>query len=55
MKFSIETPLPTVRFEDLALTSTRSADNTGIRVQVLRRQPDGSWRRITDHPEAPET
>src|SRR6266542_7004907 len=44
--FSIETPLPTVRFEDLALTSTRSADNTGVRVQVLRRQPDGSWLRI---------
>jgi ketosteroid isomerase-like protein len=35
--FAIETPLPTVRFEDLALTSTRSADNTGVRVQVLRR------------------
>jgi hypothetical protein len=29
VKFAIETPLPTVRFEDLALTSTRSADNTG--------------------------
>jgi hypothetical protein len=26
--FAVETPLPTVRFEDLALTSTRSADNT---------------------------
>jgi hypothetical protein len=31
MKFALETPLPTVRFEDLALTSTRSADNTGVR------------------------
>ena len=51
MKFAIETPLPTVRFEDLALTSTRSADNTGVRVQVLRRQPDGSWLRIIDRPE----
>jgi hypothetical protein len=26
--FAVETPLPTVRFEDLALTSIRSADNT---------------------------
>jgi ketosteroid isomerase-like protein len=55
MTFSIETPLPTVRFEDLALTSTRSADNTGVRVQVLRRQPDGSWLRIIDRPEVPQT
>ena len=53
VKFAIETPLPTVRFEDLALTSTRSADNTGVRVQVLRRQPDGSWLRIIDRPETP--
>lgn len=52
--FAIETPLPTVRFEDLALTSTRSADNTGVRVQVLRRQPDGSWLRIIDRPEIPQ-
>src|SRR2546429_9786127 len=54
MKFAIETPLPTVRFENLALTSTRSADNTGVRVQVLRRQPDGSWLRIIDRPEVPQ-
>jgi ketosteroid isomerase-like protein len=54
VRFDIETPLPTVRFEDLALTSTRSADNTGVRVQVLRRQPDGSWLRIIDRPEAPQ-
>ena len=53
MKFAIETPLPTVRFENLALTSTRSADNTGVRVQVLRRQPDSSWLRIIDRPEVP--
>lgn len=51
--FAVETPLPTVRFEDLALTSTRSADNTGVRVQVLPRQPDGSWLRIMDRPEVP--
>jgi ketosteroid isomerase-like protein len=55
MRFGSETPLPTIRFEDLALTSTRSADNTGVRVQVLRRQPDGSWLRIIDRPEVPQT
>jgi ketosteroid isomerase-like protein len=55
MRFGSEAPLPTVRFEDLALTSTRSADNTGVRVQVLRRQPDGSWLRIIDRPEVPQT
>jgi uncharacterized protein (TIGR02246 family) len=54
VKFAIEIPLPTVRFENLALTSTRSDDNTGIRVQVLRRQPDGSWLRIIDRPEVPQ-
>ena len=54
VSFGIETPLPTVRFEDLALTSTHSADNTGVRVQVLRRQPDGSWLRIIDRPEVPQ-
>jgi ketosteroid isomerase-like protein len=54
VRFAIETPLPTVRFENLALTSTRSADNTGVRVQVLRRQPDGSWLRIIDRPEVPQ-
>jgi hypothetical protein len=53
LKFGLEAPLPTVRFEDLPLTSTRSADNTGVRVQVLRRQPDGSWLRIIDRPEVP--
>ena len=53
-KFAIETPLPTVRIENLALTSTRSGDNTRVRVQVLRRQPDGSWLRIIDRPEVPQ-
>jgi ketosteroid isomerase-like protein len=51
ISFALEPPLPTVRFEDLALTSTRSADDTGVRVQVLRRQPDGCWLRIIDRPE----
>ena len=53
VKFAIETPLPTVRFENLALTSTRSADNTGVRVQVLRRQPDGSWLLAHRPPRSP--
>ncbi len=52
IKFGLEAPLPTLRFENLALTSTRSADNQGVRVQVLRRQPDGSWLRVIDRPEA---
>ena len=51
--FKEEEPLPTLRFGDLALTSTRPADGTGGRVQVARRQPDGSWLRIMDRPEAP--
>jgi ketosteroid isomerase-like protein len=55
LRFGKETPLPTIRFEDLALTSTHSADDTGVRVQVLRRQPDGSWLRIIDRPEVPAT
>jgi ketosteroid isomerase-like protein len=51
--FKVEEPLPTLRFGDLALTSTRPADGTGGRVQVARRQPDGTWLRIMDRPEAP--
>jgi ketosteroid isomerase-like protein len=53
MHFEVEEPLPTLRFGDLALTSTRPADNTGGRVQVARRQPDGTWLRIIDRPELP--
>jgi ketosteroid isomerase-like protein len=49
--FSVEEPLPTIYHGDLALTSTRPKDNTGGRVQVVRRQGDGSWRRIIDRPE----
>ncbi|HTS97888.1 MAG TPA: nuclear transport factor 2 family protein [Streptosporangiaceae bacterium] len=52
-RFTPEEPLPTLRFEGLALTSTRPADGTGGRVQVARRQPDGSWLRIIDRPELP--
>ncbi|WP_327066276.1 YybH family protein [Kitasatospora sp. NBC_01302] len=49
--FAVEEPLPTVRYGDLALTSTRAADGTGGRVQVNRQQLDGSWLRIMDRPE----
>ena len=52
-KFTVEEPLPTLRHGDIALTSTRPSDNTGGRVQVARRQPDGSWLRILDRPETP--
>jgi uncharacterized protein (TIGR02246 family) len=52
-EFPSEDPLPTLRFGDLALTSTKSADGTGGRVQVVRRQADGSWLRIIDRPETP--
>ncbi|MGA9775264.1 MAG: hypothetical protein WBU92_05020 [Candidatus Dormiibacterota bacterium] len=27
------------------------ADGIGVRVQVVRRQPDGSWLRVIDVPE----
>jgi ketosteroid isomerase-like protein len=47
-----EPPLPTLRYGDLALTSTPAGDGTGIRVQLARRQPDGSWLRIMDRPES---
>jgi hypothetical protein len=30
VKFAVEALLPSVRFENLALASTHSADNTGI-------------------------
>jgi uncharacterized protein (TIGR02246 family) len=50
--FPVEEPLPSIRYGDLALTTTRSADDKGARVQVVRREPDGSWVRIIDRPEA---
>jgi ketosteroid isomerase-like protein len=53
VEFTPEEPLPTLRFGDLALTSTRPADGTGGRVQVARRQADGTWLRIIDRPELP--
>ena len=53
VKFAMESPLTSVLFEGLALTSTIAADGVGVRVQVLRRQGDGSWLRIIDRPEVP--
>jgi hypothetical protein len=44
--------MPTLRNGDIALTATRSKDNTGARAQVVRRQPDGSWLRMIDRPES---
>jgi uncharacterized protein (TIGR02246 family) len=50
-KFEPETPLPTLISGDLGLTSTPSKDGSGVRTQVVRRQPDGSWLRVIDQPE----
>ncbi|MGP4004809.1 YybH family protein [Streptomyces sp. 8N706] len=51
-RFEPEEALPTLLWGDLALTATRPADGTGGRAQVARRQPDGTWLRILDRPEA---
>lgn len=51
-QFPEEKPLPTLRCGDIALTSTRALDGTGGRVQVVRRQPDGGWKRLIDRPES---
>ncbi|ADG87312.1 hypothetical protein TBS_26770 [Thermobispora bispora] len=53
LPFRVEQPLPTLRYGDLALTSTRPADGAGGRVQVVRRRPGGTWERIIDRPEPP--
>ena len=51
LTFQPEEPLPTLLAGDLALTSTRASDGMGVRVQVARRQADGSWLRVIDRPE----
>jgi ketosteroid isomerase-like protein len=51
-QFPQEEPLPTIRTGELALTSTRALDGTGGRAQIVRRQPDGGWKRIIDRPES---
>jgi uncharacterized protein (TIGR02246 family) len=52
LPFPVEQPLPTLVHGDLALTATKPADGSGGRAQVAQRQPDGSWLRILDRPEA---
>ena len=49
--FEVEEAMPTVTDGELAITSTVPADGTGGRVQVARRQPDGTWLRVLDRPE----
>lgn len=53
-QFEAEEPLPPPRFGDLALTSTRPADDTGGRIQLARRQANGTLLRIIDRPELPQ-
>ena len=36
---------------DLALTATPAQDEAGVRAQVVRRQPDGTWLRVLDRPD----
>jgi ketosteroid isomerase-like protein len=50
-RFQPEEPLPTLVSGGIALTSTLRRDGAGTRVQVARRQPDGSWLRLLDYPE----
>jgi uncharacterized protein (TIGR02246 family) len=54
-RFEPEPPLPTLISGDIALTSTVARDGTGVRVQVVRGQPDGSWLRLLDQPELAPT
>lgn len=49
--FELEDSLPTLAVGDVALTATFANDGAGVRVQVVRRQPDGSWLRVIDRPE----
>ena len=50
-RFEQEETLVTLRADGLAMTTTRRRDGQGIRVQLLRQQPDGSWLRLFDLPE----
>ncbi len=52
-RFEPEEPLPAPRSGDLAIAATRRRDGKGLRIQVARRQPDGSWLRVLDWPEPP--
>jgi ketosteroid isomerase-like protein len=46
-----EPPLPTLISGDIARTTTIARDGAGVRAQVARRQPDGTWLRVLDQPE----
>ncbi len=52
-RFEPEESLPPLIAGDIALCSPRRRDGKGIRVQVARRQADGSWLRVLDWPEPP--
>lgn len=52
-RFEPEETLPVLANGDLALTATHRRDGQGIRIQVARRQADGSWLRVLDWPEPP--
>jgi uncharacterized protein (TIGR02246 family) len=49
--FEYEEPLTTLISGDLALTATPAQDAAGVRAQVVRRQSDGTWRRVIDRPD----
>jgi ketosteroid isomerase-like protein len=50
-RFEQEAPLPTLFSGDIALTSTPPGDGADASAQVVRWQPDGTWRRLLDQPE----
>jgi ketosteroid isomerase-like protein len=49
--FEYEEPLATLVLGDLALTATPAQDAALVRAQVVRRQPDGTWKRVLDRPD----
>jgi len=49
--FEYEEPLTTLISGDLALTATPAQDAAGVRAQVVRKQEDGSWKRVIDRPD----
>ena len=51
LHFEYEQPLTTLISGDLALTATPAQDEAGVRVQVVRKQPDGTWKRVLDRPD----